>query len=112
MKLSYIFSLLPLVTANDGYLYEDRHHLRRALTAEGVGSCSYQSEAEAKTACEDVQCASDKICKASCGTWAPCQSWCTECVPNSNNPASNDYEMVETGDGWEDVDGDYILEEE
>ena len=29
MKLSYIFSLLPLVAANDGYLYEGRHHLRR-----------------------------------------------------------------------------------
>lgn len=116
MKLSYIFSLLPLVAANDGYLYEDRHHLRRALTAEGVGeSCNHDTEAAASAACSDVQCDTDYQCATSCGVWTsdscPAGHWCAKCEPNPN-PPSNDYEVMETGDGWEDVDGGYILEEE
>ena len=114
MKLSYIFSLLPLVAANDGYLFEDRHHLRRALTAESVGeSCGHAS---ASAACSSVNCSSNEICATSCSVWAdtcPAGDWCARCVPNTQ--ASNDYELMETGDGdgWEDVDGeDYIVEEE
>ena len=116
MKLSYIFSLLPLVAANDGYLYEDRHHLRRALTAEAEGvqrSCGYNTRAEAEESAACV-CSTDYHCVTSCGHdcgWCSCTDWCASCVENT--AASNDYEMVETGDGWEeDVDGDYILEEE
>jgi hypothetical protein len=112
MKLSYIFSLLPLVAANDGYLFEDRRHLRRALTAEGVQGCGHGTK---EAACSSANCSSNERCVASCSYtpegWDPCNDWCPECVPHSD--LSNDYEMVEMGDGWEeDVDGDYILEEE
>jgi len=92
MKLSSIFSLLPLVAANDGYLYEGRHHLRRALTTEGVGeSCNADTQltrAEASAACSDVQCASNEHCETVCKEYnplapgCPCDAYCPECIPN------------------------------
>ena len=91
--------------------------LRRALTAEGVGECASGCELR-------VGCSSESDCAPACGSGKTCQvvgctGWtgdegcCATCVPGSDlSTDSNDYEMVKTGDGWEDVDGDYILEKE
>ena len=109
MKLSYIFSLLPLVAANDGYLFEDhRHHLRRALTAEGVGcECNSCSASCAPRCSEEKHCA--ELCPGeSIHTQCDNAKKCATCVSFDDS----NYEVMETGDGWEDVDGDYILEKE
>jgi hypothetical protein len=134
MKLSYIFSLLPLVAAHDGYLYDspteaNRHHLRRALTGEGsqlnpngcvpgisafknAGCVACPCSGTCPTTCMHG-CREKFVCTSNCGICAaaPIGYYCWKCASSA---ASNDYnEVMDAGDGWEDepLDGS-ILEEE